>query len=75
MAATSISSRLIVITGPSGVGKGSLVKELLRKHPEIWLSVSATTRDPRYGEVDGKDYVRGELWHQIIAQLPRDWGK
>ncbi len=48
--------RLIVITGPSGVGKGTLVKRLLERHQEIWLSVSATTREPREGEIDGEHY-------------------
>ena len=48
--------KLIVITGPSGVGKGSLVKKLLDRNKEIWLSVSATTRLPREGEIEGKDY-------------------
>ncbi|AAP99510.1 MULTISPECIES: guanylate kinase [Prochlorococcus] len=47
---------LIVITGPSGVGKGTLVKKLLLENPEIWLSISATTRTPREGEINGKDY-------------------
>lgn len=47
---------LVVLTGPSGVGKGSLVKELLERNPEIWLSISATTRKPRSGEVDGEHY-------------------
>ena len=51
------NSRLFVITGPSGVGKGSLVKELLANHQDLWLSVSATTRSPRPGEVDGRHYV------------------
>ena len=50
------SGKLTVITGPSGVGKGSLVKGLLTLHPEIWLSVSATTRIPRVGEVEGQHY-------------------
>jgi guanylate kinase len=45
-----------VITGPSGVGKGTLIKELLRRVPELELSVSATTRPPRPGERDGIDY-------------------
>jgi len=48
--------RLTVITGPSGVGKGTLVGQLLRRHPRIWLSVSATTRPPRSGEVEGQHY-------------------
>ena len=48
--------RLTVITGPSGVGKGTLVARLLAKHPSIWLSVSATTRAPRQGELPGQSY-------------------
>ena len=48
--------RLTVITGPSGVGKGTLVALLRQRHPQIWLSVSATTRQPRAGEVDGEHY-------------------
>ncbi|WP_055071019.1 guanylate kinase [Clostridium massiliamazoniense] len=47
---------LIVISGPSGAGKGTICKALLEKHPEIKLSVSATTRSPRVGEVDGVNY-------------------
>jgi guanylate kinase len=46
----------IVLTGPSGVGKGTLLKALLAKHPELYLSVSATTRSPRAGEEDGIHY-------------------
>lgn len=49
-------SRVFVITGPSGVGKGTLIKELCKRVPEVELSVSATTRDPRPGEVDGREY-------------------
>jgi len=52
----AVSGRLTVITGPSGVGKGTLVAQLLGKHPQIWLSISATTRQPRPGEVDGEHY-------------------
>jgi guanylate kinase len=50
------SARLTVITGPSGVGKGTLVNRLLERHPAIWLSVSATTRAPRAGEEHGRQY-------------------
>jgi guanylate kinase len=45
-----------VVTGPSGVGKGTLIKRLRERVPEFDLSVSATTRPPRPGEVDGRDY-------------------
>jgi guanylate kinase len=48
--------RLFVITGPSGVGKGTLIKELFERVPGLELSVSATTRPPRPGERDGTDY-------------------
>ncbi len=47
---------LKVITGPSGVGKGTLVKKLIEEDKNIWLSISATTRSPREGEIDGKHY-------------------
>ena len=49
-------AKVFVITGPSGVGKGTLIAELLRRVPGLELSVSATTRSPRPGEVDGRDY-------------------
>ena len=52
----STPGRLFLITGPSGVGKGTLVAALLQRHPQIWLSISATTRAPRDGEVDGQHY-------------------
>jgi guanylate kinase len=48
--------KLIIITGPSGVGKGTVVKELLDRNKDIWLSISATTRNPRIGEKDGENY-------------------
>ncbi|MDQ0148888.1 guanylate kinase [Eubacterium multiforme] len=47
---------LLVISGPSGAGKGTICKALLEKHKDIYLSVSATTRDPRVGEVEGVNY-------------------
>lgn len=51
-----MSSKVFVITGPSGVGKGTLIRELCSRVPELELSISATTRDPRAGEADGVDY-------------------
>jgi len=49
-------AKVFVITGPSGVGKGTLIGKLLERVPDLELSVSATTRRPREGEVDGRDY-------------------
>ena len=51
-----VRGKLIVLTGPSGVGKGTLVQILLQRHPEIYLSISATTRSPRPGETYGEHY-------------------
>jgi guanylate kinase len=48
--------KVFVITGPSGVGKGTLIELLLERVPDLELSVSATTREPRPGEVEGRDY-------------------
>ena len=61
---------LIVYTGASGVGKGTIMKELLRKNPNLRLSVSATTRAPREGEVDGREYyfVSHEKFDNMIAE-------
>lgn len=47
---------LIVLSGPSGAGKGTICKQLLAKHTNLMYSVSVTTRPPRPGEVDGQDY-------------------
>jgi guanylate kinase len=54
--AVGSTSRVFVITGPSGVGKGTLIRGLLARVPDLELSVSATTRRPRPGEEDGVDY-------------------
>ena len=45
-----------MLSGPSGVGKGSVIAEIRRRHPGVWLSVSVTTRPPRPGETDGVEY-------------------
>jgi guanylate kinase len=50
------NAKVFVITGPSGVGKGTLIRGLRERVPELALSVSATTRDPRPGEREGVDY-------------------
>lgn len=50
------NGKLFVISGSSGVGKGTLLQMLLKQHPELKLSISATTRKPRPGEVDGVNY-------------------
>jgi guanylate kinase len=48
--------RLVVVTGPSGAGKGTLIRRLVRRRPDLEVAVSATTRPRREGEVDGRDY-------------------
>jgi guanylate kinase len=64
------AGKLIVITGPSGVGKGTLVRSLIARHPKLYLSISATTRQPRPGEIDGKDYyfVSKQQFENAIEQ-------
>ena len=61
---------VFVITGPSGVGKGTLIRGLMERLPELELSVSATTRAPRAGEQDGVDYhflTREEFERRVAA--------
>jgi guanylate kinase len=63
--------KVFVITGPSGVGKGTLISALLERVPDLELSVSATTREPREGEVDGCDYhflTPGEFDARVEAE-------
>jgi guanylate kinase len=63
-------ARVFVITGPSGVGKGTLIAALRARHPELELSVSATTRPPRPGEEDGVAYhflSEGEFERRLAA--------
>ena len=64
--AHSTGGRLIVLTGPTAVGKGTVEAALLAKHPEVWGSVSATTREPRPGEVNGVNY-----WFMSEAEFVR----
>ncbi len=64
-------AKVFVITGPSGVGKGTLISALLERVPGLELSVSATTRKPRQGEVDGRDYhflTAAEFDRRIAAE-------
>jgi guanylate kinase len=49
-------ARLTVLSGPSGVGKSTVIAEIRRSHPEVWLSISVTTRPPRPGETSGVEY-------------------
>ncbi|NBE52775.1 guanylate kinase [Streptomyces boluensis] len=61
--------RLTVLSGPSGVGKSTVVAHMRNEHPEVWLSVSATTRKPRPGEKHGVQYffVTDEEMDKLIA--------
>ncbi|NJM70322.1 MAG: guanylate kinase [Scytonema sp. RU_4_4] len=61
--------KLIILTGPSGVGKGTLMRSLLQRHPQLHYSVSVTTRSPRPGEMNGKDYyfVSRREFEQLVA--------
>jgi guanylate kinase len=62
--------QVVVLAGPTAVGKGTVAQEIRRQHPEVHLSVSATTRRPRPGEVDGESYffvTESEFRHMVSA--------
>ena len=63
------AARLTVLAGPTAVGKGTVSADIRERYPEIWLSVSATTRQPRPGEVDGVHYhfVGPEAFADMVA--------
>jgi guanylate kinase len=70
--------KIFVISGPSGVGKGTLLKMFLQKHPEFSLSISATTRSPRQGEVNGINYffISKEKFQESIKKSEfLEWAK
>jgi guanylate kinase len=64
------SSRLTVLAGPTAVGKGTVTAWIREHHPEVWISVSATTRPPRPGEVDGILYhfVSDVEFDRLVAE-------
>ncbi|WP_250442780.1 guanylate kinase [Actinotalea sp. C106] len=63
-------ARLTVLAGPTAVGKGTVSADIRARYPEVWLSVSATTRTPRPGEVDGVHYhfVGPEAFARMVAE-------
>jgi len=79
-------SRLVVLAGPTAVGKGSVAAAVRQRHPEVWISVSATTRSPRPGEQEGVHYFfvsddefdrmveRGELLEWAVVHQSARYG-
>ncbi|MCX7832505.1 MAG: guanylate kinase [Actinobacteria bacterium] len=70
--------KIFVISGPSGAGKSTIVKELLKLAPDLVLSISATSRKPRAGEVDGKDYfflTRSEFERKVKENYFIEWAE
>lgn len=86
MTVTPGRSRLLVLAGPTAVGKGTVADDVRRHHPEVWISVSATTRRPRPGERDGVHYwfvdderfdtmvERGELLEWAVVHKAARYG-
>jgi len=73
-----VRGKLIVLTGPSGVGKGTLLRSLMQRHPELYLSISVTTRQPRAGELHGHDYyfvTRPEFERMAANQQLLEWAE
>jgi len=64
-----MTAPLVVVSGPSGVGKSTVVQEVLKQAPNVWLSVSATTRAARPGEVHGEHYffLSQEEFDELVA--------
>jgi len=79
-------SRLVVLAGPTAVGKGSVAAAVRQRHPDVWISVSATTRSPRPGEQEGVHYFfvsdddfdgmveRGELLEWAVVHQSARYG-
>jgi guanylate kinase len=70
--------KLLMLVGPSGVGKGTIVRELRKHRSDLWLSISATTRTARVNEVDGVDYyfvTRTEFEQMIATDQLLEWAE
>jgi len=71
-------NQLIILTGPSGVGKGTVIEKIIKKDKRFWVSISATTRKPREGEVDGENYYflsNSQFEEMIDSELLIEWAK
>ena len=71
-------AKAVVLVGPSGVGKGTVVNHIVRNYPQVHLSISATTRDPRPGEIDGVNYYfidHGEFDAMIYSEALLEWAE
>src|SRR5258708_1974989 len=76
--ATPVSASLTVLSGPSGVGKSTVVQAIRRDCPQVWLSVSVTTRQPRPGEVHGREYffvTQSEFDDMVAAGDLLEWAR
>ncbi|MEL6275285.1 MAG: guanylate kinase, partial [Bacteroidota bacterium] len=72
----SKAGRILIFTAPSGAGKTTIVRHLLKHFPQLAFSVSATTRPPRPGEVDGKDYYflsKTAFYNRVLAGDFVEW--